>query len=133
MSKKIKNMDDMEKKLAEFNSKTITPTSSIMNPIKKDNETRNEDDEKSDVREKNELKGTKSNKKSPAEPKLNSLSDLAKSTPKLEDTHSRRTFLVENELLERLDEVAEKTKNRSFKTKFINHVIRLGLEEFKDF
>jgi len=57
------------------------------------------------------------------------LSDLLSDKQKLKDTHVRRTFLVENDLLDKLDEITDKTQNKSFKTEFINYVIRQGLDE----
>ena len=51
---------------------------------------------------------------------------------KMEDTHTRRTFLVKNELLQELDDFADQIKNTGFKTEFINYVIGKGLSELKN-
>lgn len=115
MSKK-----SMEEKLAEFEKRTkpITPTSVLM-----DEETVEEP-----KKEKENL-GNREDLTTSEETKSNGIADLVKVKKKMEETHTRRTFLVENELLNRLDEIAEKTQNRSFKTDFINYVIKQGLDE----
>lgn len=138
MAKKSRNTEDLEKKLAEFQSRSVTPTSAIMKPVKKDDKT--SEPESSDIKEESELKVVeqkveekdviKEEEVDNIESKT--LSDLVKGKTKLEDTHTRRTFLVRNDLLKRLDEIAEKTNNRSFKTDFINYVIKRGLDELDE-
>lgn len=49
---------------------------------------------------------------------------------KVEDTHTRSTFLIENQLLKRLNKLA---KNRhGFKTNFINYAIVKALNELEE-
>lgn len=59
------------------------------------------------------------------------LSELIDDKPKVEESHSRRTFLVENELLEELDAIAE-NKKRGFITSFINYAIENALNDYKN-
>lgn len=49
----------------------------------------------------------------------------------VEETHTRSTFFVENELLKRLNKVAKKQK-RGFKTSFINDAIDELLKDYED-
>ncbi|WP_077324119.1 hypothetical protein [Virgibacillus siamensis] len=49
---------------------------------------------------------------------------------KVEDSHSRRTFLVENELLKRLDKLAK--NKHGFKTEFINYAIESALDDIEN-
>lgn len=141
MAKKSRNTEDLEKKLAEFQSRSVTPTSAIMKPVKKDDKTSEpESSDEKEIKEESELKVVeqkveekdviKEEEVDNIESKT--LSDLVKGKTKLEDTHTRRTFLVRNDLLKRLDEIAEKTNNRSFKTDFINYVIKRGLDELDE-
>src|SRR5699024_3099986 len=44
------------------------------------------------------------------------LSKIVKEKEKVEDTHTRRTFLVKNELLKELDDLASQINNTGFKT-----------------
>ncbi|WCK57719.1 hypothetical protein PP175_27165 (plasmid) [Aneurinibacillus sp. Ricciae_BoGa-3] len=48
---------------------------------------------------------------------------------RVEDTHTRRTFLVRNDLLERLDAISE--KKHGFKIEFINLAIEAALQELE--
>lgn len=59
---------------------------------------------------------------------MNELSNLFTSKPTMEDTHTRRTFLIRNDLLKQLDEQSDKPKNFT-KTKFINYILEKGLKE----
>jgi hypothetical protein len=56
-----------------------------------------------------------------------------KQTKKLrvEDTHSRYTVLIDNELLKEINRVA-KGKGKGFKTWFFNYALKMMLEEIKD-
>ncbi|MCP3033441.1 hypothetical protein LF817_19125 [Halobacillus sp. A1] len=49
---------------------------------------------------------------------------------KVEDTHSRHTFLVRNDLLKRLNKLAK--GRRGFMKEFINHVIETGLDKYEN-
>lgn len=55
---------------------------------------------------------------------------------RIEDTHTRRTFLIRNDLLKRFDNISKKVGSKGFKTNFINFVISDALneleQEFKD-
>lgn|GEM_PF-6840660 len=61
----------------------------------------------------------------------NRISDLFTSKPRMEDTHTRRTFLVRNDLLKRLDDTTNKPDNFT-KTKFINYLLERGLEQLEE-
>lgn len=61
---------------------------------------------------------------------MGGLSNLFVSKPTMEDTHTRRTFLIKNDLLKQLDKTSDKPKNFT-KTKFINYILEKGLEELK--
>lgn len=50
---------------------------------------------------------------------------------RVEDTHTRSTFLFRNDLQERLDKLAKKSKVRGFKTEFINDAIEKMLNEYE--
>src|SRR5699024_12454736 len=101
-------MQDFEDKLNDFNNKKLTPTSAIMNPVLNEGEDETYREEKE---EKNEL------------------SKMIETKKKMEDTHTRRTFLIENELLKRLDKKAKSIENKGFKTSFINYILEKGLDE----
>lgn len=60
------------------------------------------------------------------------LSKIVKKKEKVEDTHTRRTFLVRNELLKELDDLASQINNTGFKTEFINYAIEKGLLELRN-
>lgn len=49
--------------------------------------------------------------------------------PTMEDTHTRTTFLVRNDLKKRLDRLA--SNKRGFKTEFINMALRILLDEIE--
>jgi|SRR5699024_8769999 len=104
MSKKNKEQD-MEQMLNQFKSKEVNPTAALVEPLKK-----------------NENPGTESK----------GLSNIIKKRKKVEETHTRRTFLVKNELLERLDEFADRVNNTGFKTEFINYIMEKGLNELEE-
>jgi len=94
--------NDMEDLLNNFKKKEINPTAAIIEPT---------EEEKKDS---------------------DKLSKLVKKKERMENTHTRRTFLVKNELLQELDSFADKINNTGFKTKFINYVIDKGLSELKN-
>jgi len=49
---------------------------------------------------------------------------------KVEDTHTRKTYLVRNDLLDRIEDVSNGT--HGFKIEFINFAIELGLAEYEN-
>lgn len=106
MSKKKKDQD-MEQMLNQFKKKEVNPTAALIEPLKKNEDT-----------------ATKTEAKN--------LSEIVKKRKKVEDTHTRRTFLVKNELLERLDEFADRVNNTGFKTEFINYIMEKGLNELEE-
>lgn len=59
-----------------------------------------------------------------------SLSDVLESfsKPKVEETHTRATFLIKNETLAKLDELA-RGKGKGFKTKLLNYVLEKAVDE----
>lgn len=107
----------MEEKLKEFQNKKklITPTSSLMNDV---NDTKLNEKEATLIHE--------TGKKQ----KINKLSDLFSDKKRMEDTHTRRTFLIRNDLLERLDDTTNKPENFT-KTKFINYLLEKGLDQLE--
>lgn len=52
------------------------------------------------------------------------------SRPTIEDTHTRRTFLVRNDLLKRMDRMARKQR-KGFKTHLLNHALEKVLDELE--
>jgi len=99
----MKNNDnDMEDLLNNFKKKEINPTAAIVEPIEEKKESSDQ------------------------------LSKMMKKKEKMEDTHTRRTFLVKNELLQELDDLAEQVNNTGFKTEFINYVIDNGLSKLRN-
>ena len=94
--------NDMEDLLNNFKKKEINPTAAIVEPVEEKKEDSNQ------------------------------LSKMVKKKEKMEDTHTRRTFLVKNELLQELDDVADQINNTGFKTEFINYVIDKGLSELRN-
>lgn len=48
--------------------------------------------------------------------------------PTIEETHKRQTFLIEKQLLKRLNQIAKRNP-KGFKTHFINYCIKKGLDE----
>ena len=55
-------------------------------------------------------------------------STVTNKKPTVEDTHTRGTFLIQNELLERLDALA-KGQKRGFKTKLVNYALKEFLDQ----
>lgn len=55
--------------------------------------------------------------------------DFMEKKPKLEDTHTRVTFMLDNEMLKELNKYAK--NNHGFKTQFFNYVVRKGLDDIK--
>src|SRR5699024_580313 len=100
----------MEQVLNQFKSKEMNPTAALIEPLKK-------------------MKIRSLGKKQ----KVYQISiKKEKKRKKVEETHTRRTFLVKNELLERLDEFADRVNNTGFKTEFINYVMEKGLNELEE-
>ncbi|MCD5326159.1 MULTISPECIES: ribbon-helix-helix domain-containing protein [Pontibacillus] len=69
----------------------------------------------------------------PRETNVNEEDDLLSkfnNKKKVEDTHTRHTFLIDNDLIERLDKLAK--GRRGFKKEFINQMIREGLDRYED-
>jgi len=95
--------NNMEDFLNNFKKKKINPTAAIVDPVEEQRESSDQ------------------------------LSKIVKKKEKMEDTHTRRTFLVKNELLNKLDEKSEQINNTGFKTEFINYVIEKGLKELDEF
>ena len=62
------------------------------------------------------------------EPSSDFWSTVTNKKPTVEDTHTRGTFLIQNELLERLDALA-KGQKRGFKTKLVNHALKEFLDQ----
>jgi|SRR5699024_4037645 len=107
MSEKKRNgKNDMQKMLNNFNQKNLNATEALIKPIEK---------------EEGELNNLE-----------RGLSDIIKKKDKMEDTHTRRTFLVRNELLNRLDRISKKINNTGFKTEFINFILEKGLNELEE-
>src|SRR5699024_7297752 len=104
--KKRNGKNDMQQMLNNFNQKNVNPTEALIKPI-----------------EKGESNFDKLER---------GLSDIIKKKEKMEDTHTRRTFLVRNELLDRLDIVSKKINNTGFKTEFINFILEKGLDELEE-
>jgi hypothetical protein len=48
--------------------------------------------------------------------------------PRMEDTCTRQTFLIRNDLIERLNRIAA-TQKKGFKTRFMNYVLEKELDE----
>src|SRR5699024_2085118 len=94
--------NDMKDVLNNFKQKEINPTAAIVEPIEEKKES------------------------------YEQLSKMVKKKEKMEDTHKRRTFLVKNELLQELDNLADQINNTGFKTEFINYVIEKGVSELKN-
>src|SRR5699024_10951298 len=106
MSERKRNgKNDMQKMLNNFNQKNLNATEALIKPIEKEEGDSNLERE---------------------------LSDIIKKKDKMEDTHTRRTFLVKNELLDRLDRTYKKINNTGFKTKFINFILEKGLDELEE-
>lgn len=102
----------MQDKLDQFKSKKKSPTESLIEPISDEIEEVNRD---SVVEQ--------------AEPETeDKFQHLTKKRKKVEDTHSRKTFLVRNDLVKRLNSVAKKN-DHGFLTEFINTAIEYGLEQ----
>src|SRR5699024_2356528 len=106
MSRKNKNQD-MDQMLSQFKSKEVNPTAALIEPMKKNEDSRDITDAKD-------------------------LSDIVRKRKKVEETHTRRTFLIKNELLERLDEFAYRVNNTGFKTEFIHYIMEKGLNELEN-
>lgn len=53
------------------------------------------------------------------------------SKPTIEDTHTRRTFLVRNDLLKQMDKLAKKQR-KGFKTHLLNYALEKALEELEE-
>src|SRR5699024_4441422 len=88
--------DNMEDILNNYKKKKINPSADIVDPVEDKKESSDQ------------------------------LSKIVKKKERMEDTHTRRTFLVKNELLNKLDEKSEQINNTGFKTEFINYVIEKG-------
>lgn len=62
--------------------------------------------------------------------RLAQLKSKAKKKQRVEDTHTRKTYLVRNDLLERIEKVSNGT--HGFKIEFINFAIELALAEYEN-
>jgi|SRR5699024_2318370 len=103
---KQNNKENMQQMLNNFNQKEVNPTEALIKPVNNS--------------ESNNMENSKN------------LSDIIKKKKRMEDTHTRRTFLVKNELLLRLDKISERINNTGFKTEFINFIIEKGLDELEE-
>ena len=65
----------------------------------------------------------------PSEENERSIVDLVKKKERVEDTHTRNTFLIRNDLMKRLNHFSK--HRRGFKTEFINYVVEQGLDELE--
>ena|SRR5699024_3598487 len=70
------------------------------------------------------------NEEIPSEENERSIIDLVKKKERVEDTHTRNTFLIRNDLIQRLNHYSK--HRRGFKTEFINYVIEQGLDELEN-
>jgi len=104
--RKRNEKDDMQQMLNNFNQKNVNATEALIKPIEKE-------------------KGNLNNLE-------RGLSDIIKKKDKMKDTHTRRTFLVKNELLNRLDAISKKINKTGFKTEFINFILEKGLDELEE-
>jgi hypothetical protein len=50
--------------------------------------------------------------------------------PTIEETHKRQTFLIDKQILKRLDRLAKKHP-KGFKTHFVNYCLKKGLDELE--
>lgn len=106
---------DMQAKLEQIRSKTKSPSEVLMN---------------SDKMPKAPFKAP-----APVSPiektKQERVAKLKSKTKKVrvEDTHTRKTYLVRNDLLDRIEKVANNT--HGFKIEFINFAIELALAELE--
>lgn len=62
---------------------------------------------------------------------IESFDVLNKKKKNIEETHSRQTYLIRNELIEEIEELAKK-RDKGFKTAFINHAIKRLLMELNE-
>lgn len=62
----------------------------------------------------------------------NEFTSLLKGKKRIEDTHERRTFMIDKKSLKRLDNLAKKVNTVGFKTKFINMLIEEGLNRLEN-
>lgn len=144
MSKLEKELGQKLKKISE---KSVSPTVAIMRSRKtevqdeKTNESKNqakvntEDKNKEETKLQNEdKKNDRNNKKNPSKTQTKSkdlkINELFFKEPTIEETHTRRTFLIRNDLIERLDDTSNKPENFT-KTKFINYILEKGLDELE--
>lgn len=70
------------------------------------------------------------NEEIPSEGNERSIIDLVRKKERVEDTHTRNTFLIRNDLMKRLNHFSK--HRRGFKTEFINYVIEQGLDEIEN-
>jgi|SRR5699024_10928661 len=118
-------MEKMKAKLEESKGrKKSTPTEALLEPFN-DGESDNEKEEKKGIEPKKKDESTLPSKS--VDDKFESLTVKKK---KMEDTHKRKTFLVDKKLIERLNKLA-KNKHHGFQTEFINVVIEYGLKRME--
>lgn len=131
-----KKEEAINKKLQQFQNKrsALTPTEALNQPLEvepkeqagTENTNTNIANDVTDTPHSSENKIVVET----AEPRNKRLSDLMQKRVKVEDTHTRSTFLVRNELLKELNAIAKKN-GHGFKTEFINLAIEMALEELK--
>lgn len=126
-SKKSDKKEQMLNRLKEFKANT-TPTGALLDPTpeekkeitkktaKKTKEVKEEIDQKEIIETESETIS------------IDKFKSLSNKREKIEDTHSRKTFLVRNDLIERLKKVAD-NKHHGFQTEFINIAIEFALDQ----
>jgi len=138
--------DDSTKTGSEQKSRILD--AHLLPPVNKPDTGQNEDKTNSKVNEKSSSLGTKNEDASPEE--IHHQSDTDKKTENenerldvligqlknmsnlnVEDTHTRGTYLIENDLLKELNKLA-KGKRKGFKTKVINTGLKIVLQSFRD-
>lgn len=133
--------ENLMKRIGVIKDKTISPTQALMASTKEEEKNEQEpaittSEPKEEIQEKEglqEMKKTASLKKATQtiEPSQSlGLAELFQKPPRLEDTHTRRTFFIRNDLLERLDNMDQKIENFN-RTKFINYLLERGLDELE--
>lgn len=137
--------ENLIKRIGVIKDKTISPTQALMASAKELEEKNEQESVKptSEIQEteqtsndgkegQQKMKKTTSSKAAQTiEPSQSlGLAELFQKPPRLEDTHTRRTFFIRNDLLERLDNMDQKIENFN-RTKFINYLLERGLDELE--
>ncbi|MDP4099311.1 hypothetical protein OIN60_21580 [Paenibacillus sp. P96] len=72
-----------------------------------------------------------SEKKRPQNQKGVKVYTAASKPPRVEDIHTRQTFLIRNDLIARLNRIAAK-QNKGFKMRLINYVLEKELDDLEE-